>query len=169
MRWLLILFCVLQAGFLKAQTAGKSFDEQISSAANSLVCPIADEQKPVTLNAKLVYDIKSDSVAVIVKANIAEGWHVYAFVPENQPYIVTECLLEPDANAKPAGTWIKSVPKASTTDKGVFIYEDTAIFIRKLKKTSKTVKGKIITGLYYQTCNLRQCLPPAEEKIELDY
>lgn len=169
MKWLLILVCVLQAGFLKAQTVGKSFDEKIARAADSLVCPKADEEKPVTLNAKLVADIKGDSVAVIVKANIAEGWHVYAFVPENQPYIVTECLLEPDANAKPTGTWIKSVPKASTTDKGVFIYEDGAVFIRKLKKTSKTVKGKIGTGLYYQTCNLQQCLPPVEAKIELAY
>lgn len=169
MRWLLLLFCVLQAGLLNAQTANKSFDERIARAADSLLCPIPDEERPVTLNAKLVKDDEGDSVAIIIKANMAKGWHLYAYVPDHQPYIVAECLLEPDVNAEATGTWIKSAPKPSTTDKGVFIYEDMAVFTHKLKKNSKLVKGKVVTGLYYQTCNLQQCLPPVEVKFKLTY
>jgi hypothetical protein len=160
---------VLQAGFLSAQTSKESLDRKISKAAAGLICPIADEQNPVTLNSMLVTDFQGDSIAVIVKANLAKGWHIYAFVPENQPYIVTECLLEPDANLQPVGKWVKSAPIASNTDKGVFIYENTAFFIHKMKKKSKNVKGKISTGLYYQTCNLQQCLPPIEVKMEVAY
>lgn len=169
MRWLFLFFCMLQVGFLTAQTLDNSFDKRIAKTADSLVCAEPDEEKPVTLSAKLVADFGGDSIAVILKVMMAPGWHIYAYVPENMPYILAECLLEPDANAKQVGTWIKSVPQASTTDKGVLIYENVAMFTHKLKKTSKLVKGKISTGLYYQTCNLQQCLPPVEAKIELAY
>ena len=160
---------MLQAGFLTAQTTENSFDKRIARAADSLVCAEPDEEKPVTLNAKLLADYGGDSIAVIFKVRMAPGWHIYAYVPENMPYILAECLLKPDANAKQVGSWIKSVPQASTTDKGVLIYENVAVFIHKLKKTSKLAKGKISTGLYHQTCNLQQCLPPVEAKIELTY
>ncbi|MBD1366592.1 hypothetical protein IDJ77_22450 [Mucilaginibacter sp. ZT4R22] len=169
MRWFLTFFCVLQVGFLTAQTAENSFDKRIARGADSLACEVPDEERPVMLNAKLISDYGGDSVAVIIKACMAPGWHLYAYIPENMPYILTECLLESDANAKPVGAWIKSAPQASTTDKGVLIYEDVAVFTRKLKKTSKLIRGKISTGLYYQTCNLQQCLPPVEAKIELMY
>lgn len=169
MRWFLMFLFMLQAGFLTAQTVDNGFDKRIKGAADSLMCEEPDEEKPVTLNAKLVADYGGDSIAVIIKIRMTPGWHIYAYVPENMPYILTECLLEPDANAKQVGTWIKSVPQASTTDKGVLIYEHVAVFTHKLKKVSKLVKGKISTGLYYQTCNLQQCLPPVEAKIELTY
>lgn len=169
MKWFLLFLCMLQAGFLTAQTTDNGFDKRIARAADSLVCAEPDEERPVTLNAKLVADHGGDSVAVIIKACLAPGWHIYAYVPENMPYILTECLLQSDANAKPVGTWSKSIPKTSTTDKGVMIYEDVALFTHKLKKTFTSVQGKIGTGLYYQTCNLQQCLPPVETKIELTY
>lgn len=164
-----MFLCMLQAVFLTAQTTEKSFDKRIARAADSLTCQQPDEEKPLTVNARLVADYPGDSVAVIVKVRMAPGWHIYAYVPENMPYIVTEYLLEPDSNVKKVGAWTKSVPIASTTDKGVMIYEDVAVFTHKLKKTSKQAKGKISTGLYYQTCNLQQCLPPDEVKVELAY
>ena len=169
MKWFLMFLIVLQTSLLCAQSKPGSFDQRIAKTADGMVCDVPDEEKPVTLNAKLVADLEGDSIAVIVKACLAPGWHLYAYVPDNMPYLLTECLLEHDAGVKLVGAWIKSTPKPSTTDKGVLIYEDVAVFTHKLKKTSESVKGKISTGLYYQTCNLKQCLPPVEAKIELTY
>lgn len=168
MKYFFIIICFLQLNTLSAQTKEESFDQQIARLADSLKCSIPDEENPVMLNAQLVSSNKGDSIAVIVKVSMASGWHLYAYVPPNLPYITTELLLESNADLNVAGEWKKSSPIASTTDIGVLIYEDVAIFTRKLAKGSKT-PGKITTGLYYQTCNLQQCLPPTERKLELAY
>jgi len=169
MKWKLLIACLLQVVLVRAQNITQSFDQKITAAARALTCTDPDEQNPVTLNATLVSMAASDSIAVIVKAHLEPGWHLYAYVPDNMPYIVIKCILNPDANVKAIGSWVKSSPSASAMYPGVYIYEYEAVFIHKLKKVSGTVTGIISTGLYYQTCNLRQCLPPVEQTFELKY
>jgi hypothetical protein len=160
--FILLLFPVL---LVNAQTR---FDAKINEAAKQLTCAIPDERNPVTLNAKLIFD--GDSIAVIVKTSIAHGWHIYQYVPATLPYIPIDHILEFPLNLKKSGGWIRSRPMSSVNDPGVLIYEQSAIFIHKLVKVPSTQEdGVIRTGLYYQTCNLKQCLPPAEKIFELKY
>ncbi|MGN6419540.1 MAG: hypothetical protein ACTHMC_18715 [Pseudobacter sp.] len=39
--------------------------------------------------------MEKDSVAVIVKAALAPGWHIYQFVPSTLPYIPIDCIIKP--------------------------------------------------------------------------
>lgn len=159
---LVILFPVLSA---KAQS---KLDKKIMVAAKHLTCPQADEREPVTLNAQSVNE--GDSIAVIVKVSIAPGWHIYAYVPPTQPYIPIDQILYLPEGIKAIGEWKKTEPGSSSDDPGVLIYEKEAVFIHKAVKLSPAKTGAIIkAGLYYQTCNLRQCLPPKEITFELKY
>jgi len=168
MKWGLIIAFLLQIVSARAQNT-TSFRQKIAVAVSVLKCEDPDEQHPVTLNAELINAVGSDSVAIIIKARIAPGWHIYAYVPSTMPYIVSEYIVKPDANVKLAGDWEKSKPTPTMMDKGVLIYEKEAVFIHKLIKKSGSATGSISAGLYYQTCNLRQCLPPIEKTFELKY
>lgn len=169
MKWTLLIACLLQVSLVRAQSAKPNFGQKIDNAVRTLICIDPDEQNPVSLNTQLVGIEGSDSIAVIVKIRIAPGWHIYAYVPATMPYVATECIVKPDANAKVAGSWEKSTPFATVREHGVLIYENEAVFIQRLTKASNTTTGTINAGLYYQTCNLRQCLPPVEKVMELRY
>ncbi|MBO9633652.1 MAG: hypothetical protein J7578_11095 [Chitinophagaceae bacterium] len=156
---LLLLLPVLSA---KAQS---TFDKKIEAAARTLSCALPDEREPVTLNAMLVNE--KDSIAVIVKAALAPGWHIYQYVPQNLPYIPIDHVLQLPKSITAVGGWIKTDPASSANDPGVLIYENEAVFIHKALRIENNGKDTIVAGLYYQTCNLRQCLPPVEKTFNL--
>lgn len=149
-------------------SARAQLNVKIAKVVKDLNCPLPGEQNPVTLNAALVSD--KDSLAIVVKVSLAPGWHIYEYVPDNMPYIAIERILQLPVKVKTVGSWIKTEPATSANDPGVLIYENEAVFIHKAVK-SKVAKsgGMIKAGLYYQTCNLRQCLQPKEETFELKY
>ena len=158
--FLVLLFPVLSA------SAQSRFDQKITEAAKHMVCPQPDESNPVTLNVRSVND--GDSIGIIVKVALAPGWHIYAYVPPIEPYIAIDHILQLPQNVKVIGDWQKSEPSALSDNPGVLIYENDALFIHKAVKLQEVkAKGTMKAGLYYQTCNLRQCLPPNEKTIEL--
>ena len=161
-----LLFAILfTAHFASAQSR---LDKKISVRVKQIVCPMPDESNPVTLNAQSVTD--KDSIAIIVKVSVAPGWHIYAYVPSTQPYIAIDQILQLPENFKAVGEWKKTEPSASSDDPGVLIYENEAVFIHKAVKLSHAkTDGILKAGLYYQTCNLRQCLPPKEKTLTLKY
>jgi DsbC/DsbD-like thiol-disulfide interchange protein len=159
---LAFLFSSLCAG------AQSKLDIKIREATNHLNCSQADEHEPVTLNAQLV--IEGDSIAIIVKVILAPGWHIYAYVPSTLPYIAIDQIIHLPPNLKAVGEWEKSEPETSSDDPGVLIYQNKAVFIHKAVRRSHAMEAGVIkAGLYYQTCNLRQCLPPKEKIVELRY
>lgn len=144
----------------------QQFQERIDREAAALKCPPPDQVSPVTVNAAVVVD--ADSVAVIVKSEILSGWHIYAYVPENQPYIQLDPILKAPPSLRPAGTLAKSKPAASLNDPGVLIYEDQAVFVQKYARLDKQ-GGTITAGLYFQCCDIKQCLPPDEKTVTLQF
>lgn len=165
MKALLLMFLIP----ILSSNAQIGFDSRIAEAVEKLQCAEPDETHPVTLNAQIVK--QQDSIAVIVKCRIAPGWHIYDYVSPTLPYIAIENIFQLPQNIRSVGTWKKTASVPSAMDPGVTIYEQEAVFIHKaLRLESDTAAGGIIkTGLYYQTCNLRQCLRPVETTFSLSY
>jgi DsbC/DsbD-like thiol-disulfide interchange protein len=161
------LFLIIFFPVFSAKSQSK-FDRQIADATKHIFCSQPDERNPVTINAQSVKD--RDSIAVIVKVLMAPGWHIYAYVPSTQPYIASDPIMRLPENFKAVGGWKTTEPFASSDDPGVLIYEHEVVFVHKAVKLpiAKT-DASIRAGLYYQTCNLRQCLPPTETTLELKY
>jgi hypothetical protein len=158
------LFVILMP--VLSASAQSKLDIKIKEAAKQMVSPQPDERNPVSLNAQTVNE--GDSIAIIVKALLAPGWHIYAYVPSSQPYIPIDQILHLPEDIKAVGQWKKSEPETSSDDPGVLIYENEAVFIHKAVRLSTVRTGGVIkAGLYYQTCNLRQCLPPKEKIFDL--
>lgn len=162
MRYFLLISLLISA----VSYGQSNFDHKIQQQAAGLTCPPPDERRPVTVNAALV--VENDSIAVIVKSALLPGWHIYAYVPENLPYIQLDPILEAPASLQRAGTWHKSPPSPSVSDPGVLIYENAAVFVQKFSRLDK-LGGKIKAGLYFQCCDIKQCLPPDEWSTELAF
>lgn len=160
----ILLFVLLLTGLCASAQSG--FNKKIADAVKQLSCAEPTEQEPVTLNAGLLAE--KDSIAVIVKVKMAPGWHIYQYVPSNMPYIPIELLLKLPDGMQAVGKWEKAKPFPSANDPGVLIYENEAWFVQKVVRSSKAAAGITIqTGLYYQTCDLKQCLPPVEKMFDL--
>lgn len=162
-----IILAFIFLPFLQAH-AQSSFEAAITDAAKQLSCPETDEQRPVTLNAGLVQE--KDSIAIVLKVKLAPGYHIYQYVPPSLPYIPIKHILQAPEGLRSMGGWVKSRATSSVNDPGVLIYEQEALFIQKMvRKDSGKSHGIIRAGLYFQACNLRQCLMPEEKAFELAY
>lgn len=156
---LMLLLCCISVVY------GQSpLDEKIKAELGALKVTKATEADPLSINATAV--TVGDSVAILIKTNMAPGWHTYHYVPTNMPYVQTEYVLRLPENVADKGAWTHSRPSLSTTDQGVLIHENNAWYVYKtVRKDKKPVE--LTVGLYYQICDLRQCLPPTEKTVTL--
>lgn len=72
--------------------AQSAFDRKIAEALKIMKCAEPSDERPVTLNAGLLHD--KDSTAVILKVQMAPGWHIYQYVPASMPYISIDQILK---------------------------------------------------------------------------
>jgi len=162
------LCCLVLSCPARAQTVSTPFEKKLVKAVKELNCPSPDQRDPVGVNAILVKENATGKMAVVLKAVIAPGWHLYSFVPADQPYITTQCTLKLPPGITAVGEWEKTSAQPSGTDRGVWIWEREVVFIQRLRWEKKEANGIIQTGFSYQTCDLRQCLPPAERSFNLN-
>jgi hypothetical protein len=123
---------------------------------------------PVSITARLVYDSDNKNSTIIIEADILKGWHIYAYLPKDSPYILTETLLElPSGAVGSKSGWESSAAAPFPNSNDMFVYEDQVTF--KIKVNMIKVKpGAVINcGLYYQTCNDKKCLQPQKKMITL--
>lgn len=160
------LLGLTQTGKALNQTLPTLLDKKINEAIAELICEPPTEQDPVSLNATVVST--GDSLAVILKARMAPGWHIYQLVPPHMPYVAADPIFSLPGEVEVPDKWQTSDPIPSPTDRGVLIHEDEAWFVLKmpvLNQFDGPLDAK--TGLYYQTCDHRQCLPPVEKTIDI--
>jgi hypothetical protein len=162
----LIAGCLLLSQGVQAQPQKAKWGKRIATAIHNLECQKPDEKDPVALNAVLVKEKNGSDMTVIVKTRIKRGWHLYALVPPEEPFIITEGILILPKDVTAEGDWVKTPPTLSPLDKGVFIWEQEVVFTRRLKAQSG-IKGILEAGLFYQACDWKQCLPPVEKTIKL--
>jgi hypothetical protein len=123
---------------------------------------------PVSITASLQYAKDKKHANIIVEAQILKGWHIYAYLPANSPYIQTETLLELPKGAKSdkAG-WDSTagIPYPGLDE--VFVYENKVTFKVGVDMTNVKKGAVIKCGLYYQTCNDKKCLQPQRKLLVL--
>ena len=167
------LFFTESAGFkfmvnTYGQTAQKNEAKAIESVehnSGTSVEPTLDD--PVSVSAKLVYGTDKHTAQLILNAKILKGWHTYALVPEDSPFITTAVILDLPEGASMVGDWQASAALPFAGNEGVFVFENNASFSITVNM-DKVKPGSVIKcGLTYQTCDENKCFPPAEKILEL--
>ena len=111
--------------------------------------------------------ISATETALVFKAVLDPGWHVYGLqIPEGGP-IATSFTFKKSKDFELLGKVTESPKPVSAFDKNFNMsinwHEREAIFIQKIKLNSASAQ---ITGSYeYMVCNDKNCLPPTENEF----
>ena len=162
-----VLFCFLfaiQPGVAQ-QKATDDLRKKAQQAAAGLRVPAPDLLSPVKLNARAVWSDNKKQLAVIMKVEVLDSWHIYAYVPTDQPYIVSELRLSPPDGLTPLEKW--ETPILYSYGDGIYVYKGSLLFVRYFSVKKAVEKKTMEVGLYYQTCDISQCFPPELEMIKL--
>lgn len=130
--------------------------------ANTAVPTLAD---PVAISAKLV-DGAAGKKEVVIEAAILNGWHIYAYVPKDSPFIPTQAVIELPPGIT-SSEWQSSAGVPFTGGEGMFVWENKATFKTEIDAASLKAGMVIKCGLYYQVCDNNKCFPPKRELVEL--
>jgi Disulphide bond corrector protein DsbC len=123
---------------------------------------------PVSVTASLQYASDKKHAYIIVEAEILKGWHIYAYLPANSPYIQTETLLELPKGAKSSKAgWDSTAGVPYPGLDNIFVYQDKVTFKVNVDMTNVKKGSLIKCGLYYQTCNDKKCLQPQRKLLVL--
>ena len=109
---------------------------------------------------------KGALVTLVVRLKVADGWHVYAQVPQDVPYkpIKIDALL-PDGFR-----WNEDwqTPLATNGDvPGLTEYRGDVVFTRQFYSTTAIAKAKINGNVQFQVCDVQQCMPAAKASFEV--
>ncbi|MBD0825475.1 protein-disulfide reductase DsbD domain-containing protein [Aestuariibaculum marinum] len=143
----------------------EGFKLEVENAAKKLSLENPEFSDPVMVNASTVWNKSRDKVAVVVKASILSGWHIYAYVPQTQPYIQYDMVLEAPEGWEALGEW--EAPKPYPYEQGIMIYKGIITFTKYFEVKNHSNKN-LTAGLFYQTCNINQCLRPNQKVINLN-
>ncbi|MFB0495774.1 hypothetical protein ABID99_002011 [Mucilaginibacter sp. OAE612] len=131
--------------------------------ANAVTVPTRTD--PVTVSAMLI-DEANGKKQVVVKAEILQGWHIYAYVPKDSPFITTQPIIELPKGVT-SGEWQASAGVPFIGGEGMFVWEGIATFKTEISAASLKTGMVVKCGLYYQVCDNNKCFPPKRKVIEL--
>lgn len=124
--------------------------------------------EPVSIGAVLVDGENEGEKTILIKTNIMEGYHIYAYVPKGEAYIKTEQGIEIPAGVNLVGKWVKTSPAPYPGKDGILIYKKENSFKHKIKVGKDVAKGsEIKCWLYYQCCDASICFPPKKKEFTL--
>lgn len=161
----LVLFLAVQAGQTQEVVVSPALKQKVKKAAMELHVYEPNPMDPLSLNATMVWSEDKSQVAVIMKALLLDGWHIYAHVPSTQPYIASELQLELPEGVSAIGTW--ETPSYEAYDNAIYVYSGELIFVRYCSVKNNKEISLIKTGLYYQSCDLYKCFPPKTKTKDL--
>ncbi len=135
-----------------------------SSGKAGMVPTSAD---PVAVSAHWDGKMENGKRKLVVDANILKGWHIYAYVSKENPFIQTEMLLELPEGGVVAKDWESSPGLPVQGNEGLYVYEGHTEFTVEVDcskiKTGATVK----CGMFYQVCDNTKCFPPRKKWVEI--
>lgn len=146
----------MQKGEAKAETS------QAKEEASQTQKEETDPQNPVWLAA----DIKQaadGNKEVVVRMKIHPGYHTYALVAEEDPFIQTEIKIELPNGYKTVGKL--QLPATHRLSEGeTTVFEGDNLFRQVISGKGSGIIKCIVT---YQCCNQDICLPPVEKELSI--
>lgn len=160
----ILIFCLAVSTVIGVQAQKK----QKMETNQELNLDIPTHAEPVSVGAILLEGKKEGEKAIMIKTNIMEGYHIYAYVPKGEAYIKTELGIELPAGVELQGKWKKTSPASYPGKNGILIYKNEDSFKHIINVGKDVAKGtKIKCWLYYQCCDANICFPPKKKVFEL--
>ncbi|MDR1273563.1 MAG: protein-disulfide reductase DsbD N-terminal domain-containing protein [Odoribacteraceae bacterium] len=121
-----------------------------------------NDQEPVKVATGLITKENGDK-ELVVKIKIHPGYHLYASVAGEDPFIPTTVAIELPPGYTCAGEMQYPSFKPFTSN-GTTIYEDELVFRQPVTGTGA---GEATCTVKYQCCDAHACMMPVEEEIKI--
>lgn len=122
---------------------------------------------PVSVSARFIPGNGNKKDSLLIEAKILKGWHIYAYVSKDNPFVVTETRLELPEGATADKDWKTTAAIPYPGNQGMFIFEGNVSFRLLIDYSQAKAGSKIKCGLYYQVCDETKCYPPKEKILEI--
>jgi hypothetical protein len=122
---------------------------------------------PVAVSARLIYGQEKNLAELVIDASILKGWHIYAYVSKDSPFIQTETLMELPEGVTAQKEWETSAATPFPGNEGTFVFEGKASFKMAVNLAAAKPGAVIKCGLFYQTCDENKCLQPTKKMVEV--
>ena len=145
-------------------------DATLKSLADQLEIEATSSEAPVSMNAKVFSTDEgaTQKNVLVVKVNVHENWHIYAYVPEGGFFVQSEIKLDLPEGVE-ADLVKEPKTKAYDADPQIMLYKGDLLFVYELKADELTGgEHNITTTLYYQPCDPYVCLPPNEITVKYE-
>ncbi|MGJ8734039.1 MAG: protein-disulfide reductase DsbD domain-containing protein [Cellulophaga sp.] len=143
---------------------------QLQAQKNKVIIALEEPTMldPVSVGAALLDTNDSMIKTVVIRAQILDGFHIYAYVPPKDPYINSEIGIELPEGVLNAGDMKKPSPEAYPGKKDLFVYVGEVDFKQNIALSKEDIKGSTVTcWIYYQSCDVNMCLPPKRKEVLL--
>ncbi len=121
-----------------------------------------DNKNPVLLSAAL-NKLEDGSMEVVIRMKIHNGYHTYAQVSEQEPFIPTVVEITLPQGYKKEGE-LKNPAFKKYGSTGTTIFEGDGVFRQKIRGNGS---GEVKCTISYQCCDNSICFPPVEKTINL--
>lgn len=121
-----------------------------------------DPSNPVALKAEIT-DISDGMKEVVISMTVHEGFHTYAMVADDDPFIATEVTIDLPEGYGKSGELITPPPSPSAT--ATTYYTGNGAFRQRINGNGH---GKAICKVKYQACDATMCMPPVTKTFELE-
>lgn len=137
------------------------YKERVEKMRQTTTGTETSDVNPVIASAKIEKD-NMDALYFVVKFKIHPGYHIYANVSSEDPYIPTKLDLKLPEGLT-AGEWSISQP-GRLNETGTTIHEMEAEYRCPLKGHGT---GPIVCDVAYQACDSHICMPPAKKALKI--
>ncbi|MCM1077100.1 MAG: hypothetical protein NC411_07045 [Bacteroides sp.] len=120
-----------------------------------------DKDNPVAVNAEIV-EISDGVKEIVMTLTVHPGFHTYAIVADDDPFIPTEVSVELPEGYEKVGDML--CPQQSPSATATTYYTGTGAFRQRIKGTGA---GTVNCKIAYQACDETMCQRPVTKNFEL--
>lgn len=151
---------------LDPSVPGNDYSVLTAPAQPENTAPVApagttDRNNPVALKAEIV-DAPGGMKDVVITMTVYEGFHTYAYVADEDPFIPTEVTIELPEGYEKSGSLVTPTPTPSST--ATTYYTGNGAFRQRIKGNGD---GEVVCKIKYQACDASMCMPPVTKTINI--
>lgn len=132
------------------------------NAATAASAGKTDKANPVALKAEVV-DAPDGCKDVVITMTVHDGFHTYATLAEDDPFIPTEVTIELPKGYEKVGDLRLPSPAPSAT--ATTYYTGTGSFTQRIKGAGN---GTVVCKVRYQACDETMCMPPVTKELNVN-
>lgn len=117
------------------------------------------DKEPVQMAAAL-YHLQGDTVEVVLHAKIHQGYHIYANVSEQDPFIKTEITMTPAEGYKKVGIMRRPARRPLVAGSKTTTHEGDCVWRQRYVGKSDSADATFNVTVEYQCCDNNICFPP---------